>query len=103
MKASRPTNLTTYLQLSLSLPSACPSPHTTMAQLLYTSSTVRWTCLEVWKHAELTDCIGEVHFTDDSKPDEVTKLVAGDVLHVDQGTHNTLTTPSKAKGKNKTI
>ena len=47
-------------------------------------------------------CIGDVHFTDDSKPDEVTKLVADDVLHIDQGTHNTFTiTPDKDKRKNK--
>jgi len=40
---------------------------------------------------------GEVHFKDDSKPDEVTKLFAGDVIHIDHGTHNTFTTPNKAK------
>ena len=44
--------------------------------------------------------IGEVHVKDDSKPDEATKLVAGDVLHIDHGSHNTATTPNKAKGKN---
>jgi hypothetical protein len=35
----------------------------------------------------------EVHFTDNSKPDEVTKLVAGGI---DQGSHNTFTIPNKA-------
>jgi len=40
---------------------------------------------------------GEVHFQDNSNPDEITKLAAGDVLHVDQGSHNTFTTPDKAK------
>jgi uncharacterized cupin superfamily protein len=49
------------------------------------------------------DCTGEVHFTDDSKPDEVTKLVTGDVLHIDHGTHNTFTTPNKAKCKKKSF
>ena len=47
--------------------------------------------------------VGEVHFTDDSKPDEVTKLVTGDVIHIDEGTHNTFTTPDKAKRKNTII
>jgi hypothetical protein len=37
-----------------------------------------------------------------SKPDEVTKLVAGDVICIELGSHNTFTTPNKAKkGKNK--
>ena len=49
------------------------------------------------------DCIGEVHLKDDSKPDEVIKLVAGDVLHIENGTHNTFTTPNKAKGRYKII
>ena len=100
MKASRLTNLTTYWQLSVSLPSACPSPHITLAQLSRTSSRVCWNIFRsmvvCWTDR---DCIGEVHFSDDSKPDEVTKLVTGDVIHIEHGTHNTLTTPSKAKSK----
>ena len=46
-----------------------------------------------------SDYIGELHIKDDSKPDEVTKLVAGDIIHIDYGTHNTLTTLTGAKRK----
>ena len=40
-----------------------------------------------------------MHFKEDSKPDEVTKLFAGDVVHIEEGSHNTLITPNKAKCK----
>jgi len=40
---------------------------------------------------------GELHIKDESKPDEVTKLVAGDVLHIDHGTHLVFSSPNKAK------
>jgi len=40
---------------------------------------------------------GELHFKDNSKPDEVAKLVAGDVIHIDDGSYNTLSSPNKAK------
>ena len=49
------------------------------------------------------DCIGEIHFTDDSKPDEVTKLVTGDVIHIEPDSHITFSSPSKAKSENKNI
>ena len=103
MKAPRPTNLTTYWLASVSLAPACLSPHTTLAQLSHTSSRVSWACLKsmvIW-WTFIRDCIGEVHFKDGSKPDEVTKLVTGDVVHIDEGSHNTLTAPNKAKRKNK--
>ena len=48
------------------------------------------------------DYIGELHAKDKSKP-EVTKLVAGDVIHVDRGSHLVLSTPNKAKCKNNII
>jgi len=40
---------------------------------------------------------GEVHFTDDSKPGEVTKVIAGDVIHIEQDSHITFSSPNKAK------
>ena len=43
---------------------------------------------------ELTPYIGQLHVTDASKPGEVTKLVAGDVLHIEPGSHLTLTSPA---------
>ena len=43
--------------------------------------------------------IGEIHFEDKSKPGEITKLVAGDVLHIDQGMSYIITTPKYAKGR----
>jgi hypothetical protein len=43
--------------------------------------------------------IGEVHVTDESKPGEITKLVAGDVIHVDHDSRNTFGSPDKAKCK----
>ena len=49
------------------------------------------------------DYIGEVHVKDESKPDEVAKLVAGDVLHIDHGSLNSASSPNKARGKNKII
>jgi len=39
---------------------------------------------------------GELHVTDKSKPGEVTKLVAGDVIHTDKGSHLTFSSPNKA-------
>ena len=49
------------------------------------------------------DYIGVLHIKEKSKPDEVTKLVAGDVIHIDRGSHLVLSTPNKAKGKNNII
>ena len=49
------------------------------------------------------DYIGEGQFEDESKPDEVTKSVAGDVIFIDQGSRVTLSSPNKAKCKYKTI
>ena len=46
MKAPWPTNLTTYWLALVSFAPACLSPHTTLAQLLHTSSRVSWTCLK---------------------------------------------------------
>ena len=43
------------------------------------------------------DCIGEVHVKDESKPEEVSKLVTGDVIHIESGSHNNFSTPNKAK------
>jgi len=40
---------------------------------------------------------GELYVDDESKPGEITKLVAGDVIHIDEGTHLTFSTPNKAK------
>ena len=40
---------------------------------------------------ELTPYIGQLQVEDASKPGEVTKLVAGDVLHIEQGSRNTIT------------
>ena len=45
------------------------------------------------------DYIGELHVKDESKPDEVTKIVAGDVIHVDHGSHVIYSSPNKARGK----
>ena len=45
------------------------------------------------------DYIGEGQVDDESKPGEVTKLVAGDVIHVDHGSRVTLSSPNKAKCK----
>ena len=36
-------------------------------------------------------------------PDKDAKLLAGDVLHIDQGSNITFISPNKAKGKNKII
>ena len=36
---------------------------------------------------------------DNANPGETTKLVAGDVVHFEEGTANISTTPSKAKCK----
>ena len=47
------------------------------------------------------DYIGELHVTDESKPGEITKLFAGDVIHVDYGSRNIFSSPNKAKYKNK--
>ena len=43
-----------------------------------------------------TQNIGEVHLNEKSKP-EVTKLVAGDVLHIDEGSYITWSSPSKGR------
>ena len=43
---------------------------------------------------ELTPYIGEVHLVDDSKPGEVTKLVTGDVVHIEYGSRNTFICPA---------
>ena len=43
---------------------------------------------------------GEVHFEDESKPGEVTKVVAGDVIHLDHETRVIFSTPTKGKSKN---
>ena len=48
------------------------------------------------------DYIGELHVKDESHS-ESTKLVAGDVLHVDHGSHNIFSTPTNAKGKMKSF
>jgi len=40
---------------------------------------------------------GELHVVDNSKPDEVAKLVAGDVIHYEAGTTNLSSSPSKCK------
>jgi hypothetical protein len=53
--------------------------------------------LEVW-YIELTQYIGEFHLDEKSKP-EITKLVAGDVIHIDEDSYITWTSPSKGKGK----
>ena len=45
------------------------------------------------------DYIGELHIKDEFKPDEVTKLVASDVVHIDHGSHSIFTSPNRAKGK----
>ena len=39
----------------------------------------------------LTPYIGQIQVEDASKPGEITKLVAGDVLHIEQGSRNTFT------------
>ena len=49
------------------------------------------------------DYLGELHHKDESMPDKVSKLVAGDVIHIDHGSYITVTSPNKAKGKNKVI
>lgn len=36
---------------------------------------------------------------DNANPDQIAKLKAGDVIHVEEGTSNVTTTPSKAKGE----
>ena len=46
------------------------------------------------------DYIGELHIKDESKPDEVTKVVAGDVIHIDQGSNSIFSSPNKAKSEN---
>jgi uncharacterized cupin superfamily protein len=45
--------------------------------------------------------IGELHVEDESKPGEVSKLVAGDVLHINEGSYNTWSSPDKTRGKRK--
>jgi len=40
---------------------------------------------------------GELHVVDQSKPGEVSKLVAGDVLHIAEGSYNTWSSPSKVR------
>ena len=47
--------------------------------------------------------IGELHAVDKSTPDKVTKLVTGDVIHVDHDSYITYTSPNKAKSKDKSI
>ena len=49
------------------------------------------------------DHIGDGQVEDESKPGEVTKLFAGDVIHVDHGSRVTFSTQNKAKCKYKTI
>ena len=44
--------------------------------------------------------IGEFHLEEKSKP-EITKLVAGDVLHIDEASYITWTSPNKGKGQQK--
>ena len=45
------------------------------------------------------DYIGEAHFKEDSKPDEIVKLFAGDVIHIEEGSNYTFTSPTGAKRK----
>ena len=45
------------------------------------------------------DYVGELHINDESTPDKVTKLVAGDVIHIDQESRLTLSSPNKGKRK----
>lgn len=49
-------------------------------------------------YIELTQYIGEFHLDEKNKP-EVTKLVAGDVLHIDEDSYIKWTSPSHGKGK----
>ena len=106
MKNPRPTNLTTCGQLSVRFTPASPSPHTTKAQLSGTSLRVRWTCfgnMVIWICWTLPDYIGELHINDESMPDKVTKLVAGDVIHIDHDSRITFSSPNKAKSKIKSF
>jgi hypothetical protein len=48
---------------------------------------------------ELTQCIGEFDLEDQSKPGEIIKLAAGDVIHVDHESLITWGSPNKGKGK----
>ena len=47
----------------------------------------------------MTQYIGEFLVKEKSKPDQITKLVAGDVLHVDEASYLTWTSPNRGKGK----
>jgi hypothetical protein len=47
--------------------------------------------------------IGELHLKDESTPDKVSKLIAGDVVNIDHGSYHSFTTPNKARSKNKII
>ena len=46
----------------------------------------------------VTQYIGEFNLEDKSKPDQIFKLVAGDVLHVDEATDVIWTSPTGGKG-----
>ena len=53
---------------------------------------------EVW-YIELTQYIlGEFHLEDKSKPGQIFKLVAGDVLHMDEGSDIIWASPTGGKG-----
>jgi len=40
---------------------------------------------------------GEFHLEDKSKPGQITKLAAGDVIHIDEDSYMTWTSPNKGK------
>ena len=98
--ASQPINLTTYSQLSARFTLASPSPHTTLVQLLCMSSRVRNICRSLVYLIKLIAINkGEIHVEDNTEPGNITKLVAGDVIHFEEGTRNISTTPGKGKCK----
>ena len=54
----------------------------------------------LYTSVELTQYIlGEFFIEEKFKPDQITKLVAGDVFHMDEASYLTWTSPNGGKGK----
>lgn len=100
MSTDQSINLITWWLGSVNLMAAGPLSHIFLGQLSYTPLRVRNVfegyCILNWRN---TTHIGEFLVEEKSKPDQITKLVAGDVLNIDEASYSTWTSPTRGKGK----
>lgn len=96
MKPAQSTNLTTWWLVSWKFRPESLSPESILDRLLH--MLLKVPNIFVVRNIELTH-IGEFHVEDQSVPGEIVKIVAGDVLHIDEGSLIKWSSPSTGKGK----